>query len=158
MEITFQNSITPDQINRLRKAVGFRQLDTEQISAGLAGSQLTLAACEQGEAIGMARLIWDGGGAALVTDVIVLPEYQEQGIEAELVKRILGYLPASLKPRYGMPVDVRAWGSQEEIYQELGFIESTRERRGLPMHICLTEQIELTDSRFGQGDFSPPAS
>ena len=117
MELIFQNSITPDQINRLRKAVGFRQLDTEQISAGLAGSQLTLAACEQGEAIGMARLIWDGGGAALVTDVIVLPEYQE-----------------------------------------LGFIESTRERRGLPMHTCLTEQIELTDSRFGQGDFSPPAS
>lgn len=128
--------------------------DPEQICSGLEGSRVVVAAYDRDKAVGMARLIWDGGMVALVTDVIVLPLYQAQGIEAEMMSQLLDFLRGKLKPGYGIQVDVRAWGSQEAIYRELGFVVSTRELRGLPMHLCLTEQIELTDMRFAQGNFS----
>lgn len=120
MGIAYQNSITPDEVNFLRASIGFRQIDPKQIGAGLKGSSRIVSAYDSTQVVGMARLIWDQGGVALLTDVIVLPRYQNQGIEEEMVSQILA------------------------------FLESALERRGLPMQICLTNQIERTDARFGQ--------
>lgn len=154
MDITYKNSITADEVNCLRASIGFRQIDPEQLSAGLEGSAFVTAAYDNDSAVGMARLIWDGGGVALITDVIVSPEYQSNGIEKELVGQVLDYLRGKLKPGFGIQVDVRAWERQEPIYQSLGFEVSTRERRGTPMQICLTDHIELTDAKFKQCGFS----
>ena len=149
----YKNSITADEVNKLRRAACFRQLDEAQIRAGLSGSVLIVSAYEGSDAVGMARLIWDGGITALITDLVVLPEYQNRGIETEMIKRILSFLQDRLRPGFGIQVDVWAWGNQEFLYRELGFVVSTQERRGVPMHICLTEQIELTDARFQQCGF-----
>ena len=59
---------------------------------------------------------------------------------------------AQLEPGFGIQVDVRAWGGQEALYAGLGFQPSAQARRGLPMHICLTNQMEITDRMFHQGD------
>ena len=149
----YKNSIAPDEVNKLRRAAGFRQIDEAQIKAGLSGSALVVSAYEDDQAVGMARLIWDGGMTALITDLIVLPEHQNRGIEVEMIRRILSFLQNRLQPGFGIQVDVRAWGDQEALYREMGFEISTQERRGVPMHICLTEQIELTDARFQQCGF-----
>lgn len=98
----------------------------------------------------MARLIWDGGAVALIRDIIVVPDYQMRGIETELIKQIFDFLNSKLKPGFGIQVDVMAWKSQEKIYEDLGFQVSLPQRRGMPMHICLTNQIELTDAMFQQ--------
>ena len=151
--MVYKNSISADEVNKLRRAACFRQIDEAQIRAGLSGSVLIVSAYEDSDAVGMARLLWDGGMTALITDLIVLPEYQNRGIETELVRQILNFLQDRLHPGFGIQVDVRAWGDQEILYRKLGFEVSAQERRGVPMHICLTEQIELTDARFRQCGF-----
>jgi GNAT superfamily N-acetyltransferase len=98
----------------------------------------------------MARLIWDGGSVAIIVDILVIPDYQLKGIEKELISHIFEFLKNQLKPGFGIQVDIRAWGNQEEIFEEIGFQESIVKRRGKPMHICLTKQIELTDKMFKQ--------
>lgn len=150
MEITYTNTITQENANFLRASVGFRRIHPEQLQASLDGSALVAAAYGQSGAIGMARLIWDGGSVALIRDIIVVPDYQVQGIEAELVRRLLEFLNSKLKPGFGIQVDVMVWDNQEIVFEELGFQVSTPERRGIPMHICLTNQIELTDMMFQQ--------
>ena len=154
MALEYRNSITPEEVNFLRKGVGFRQIDTEQLSCGLNGSALVVSAYDGNNPVGMARLIWDGGMAALLTDLLVLPDYQEQSVLRDMVLQILSYLKGKLKPGFGIQVDVRAWGQQEALFQELGFEVSTPDRRGIPMQLCLTDQIELTDAKFGQCGFS----
>lgn len=153
MSITYKDTITADEVNFLRASVGFRQIDPEQIKAGLDGSAFIVAAYFQHRIVGMARLIWDGGIVALIPDVIVLPEYQMQGIEQEMVTQLLDFLRNKLKPGFGIQVDVNAWNNQEALYESLGFQISTQERRGVPMQICITDQIELTDAKFNQCEF-----
>lgn len=148
--ITYKNNITQESANSIRASVGFRRIHPEQLQASLDGSALIVAAYSQSRAIGMARLIWDGGCVALIRDIIVAPDYQMQGIEAELIQRILAFLNSKLKPGFGIQVDVMAWSNQEKIYEGLGFQASIPQRRGMPMHICLTNQIELTDEMFRQ--------
>lgn len=153
MSITYKDTITADEVNFLRASVGFRQIDPEQIKAGLNGSAFIVAAYVQDQIVGMARLIWDGGIVAWIPDVLVIPEYQMQGIEHEMLTRLLDFLRNKLKPGFGIQVDVNAWNHQEALYESLGFQISTQERRGVPMHICLTDQIELTDAKFNQCEF-----
>ena len=150
MGITYTNIITQESANSIRAAVGFRRIHPEQLQASLDGSALIVAAYDQSRAVGMARLIWDGGSVALIRDIIVVPDYQMQGIEAELIRQIFDFLNSKLKPGFGIQVDVMAWNKQEKIYEGLGFQVSTPQRRGIPMHICLTNQIELTDEMFQQ--------
>lgn len=151
--MTYKNTVSAEEVNFLRASVGFRQILPEQIEAGLNGSAFIVSAYDQCRIAGMARLIWDGGMVALITDVLVLPEYKTQGVEQELITRLLDFLRSKLKPGFGIQVDVKAWGHQKELYESLGFQPSTQERRGVPMYICLTEQIELTDAKFKQCEF-----
>ena len=88
-----------------------------------------------------------------ITDVIALPQCQAQGLEQEMATEIRDFLRDQLRPGYGIQVDVKAWQGQAAFYEGLGFQLSTRERRGTPMHICLTDQIEITDKCFRQGDY-----
>lgn len=148
--LEFKDSITADEINYLRAAIGFRQILPEQIEAGLKGSALIISAYDSGNLIGTGRLIWDGGVVTLIHDLIVIPQYRSLGIEAKIINLILDYLKTQLKPGFGIQVDIRAWGEQQTICTDVGFILSTSERRGVPMHICLTKQIELTDKLYKQ--------
>ena len=155
MGITYTNKITNENVNFIRAAVGFRRIHPEQLQASLDGSAYIIAAYDQNKAVGMARLIWDGGSVALIHDFLVVPEYQMQGIEKELIVHILDFLNNKLKPGWGIQVDVRAWEDyQKKIFKSLGFLISTPQQRGIPMHICLTNQIELTDAMFKQCGFS----
>lgn len=152
MSITYVYSMTADEFNHIRATVGFRQIHPEQAVAEMNGSTLVIAAHENESTVGMALLLWGGGGSAVVS-MLIVPEYQKQGIEEELIKHIIDFLREQLKPGFGIQVDVRAFGNQLEVYEKLGFKISTIEQRGTPMHICLTNEIELTDKMFKQMDF-----
>jgi GNAT superfamily N-acetyltransferase len=147
--IKYKDTITANEVNTIRKSMGWRQDNPEQLQAGLDGSAMVVAAYDGDKAAGMARLIWDGGGGAAIYSLL-MPEYRGNGIEEELITRILDYLRGKLKLGYGIQIDIRAWGGQVPLYEGLGFVVSTAERRGVPMHVCLTNQIELTDKMFGQ--------
>lgn len=153
MGITYKNTILAEEVNFLRASVGFRQILPEQIKNGLDGSAFIIAAYDRQQIVGMARLIWDGGYVALIPDILVLPEYGSQEIEQKLITQILDFLRSKLKPGFGIQVDIKAWNCREGFYESLGFQISTSERRGTPMHICLTDQIELTDAKYNKFGF-----
>ena len=150
MNVIYKNDISVEEVNAIRKSMGWRQDNTEQLQSALDGSALIVAAYEGNKAIAMARLIWDGGGGASISNIQIMPEYRNTGIEKELISQILDYLRERLKPGFGIQVDIRSFGDQEPLYEDIGFQISTKERRGVPMHICLTNQIELTDKMFKQ--------
>ena len=154
MSIVYKNTVSAEEVNLLRASVGFRQILPAQINAGLNGSALIAAAYDRCKIVGMSRLIWDGGYVALIPDMLVLPEYKTRGVEQELITRLLDFPRSKLKPGFGIQVDIKVWDHREAFYEGLGFQPSTYERRGTPMHVCLTNQIELTDAEFKQCAFS----
>ncbi|HKM42601.1 MAG TPA: GNAT family N-acetyltransferase [Limnochordia bacterium] len=145
--LTYRHSITAEEVNAIRVATGYGQIHPEQLRAGFAGSTLIIAAYENEQAVGFVRLVWDGGAVALIPDILVRPEFQGRGIETKMVRLLLGFLRSKLKPGWGIQVDIRAWANRS-LYESLGFQRSMPERRGLPMHICLTNHIRQIDSGF----------
>ncbi len=149
----YSNKISVDQVNKLRRSLGFRRENIEQLQNSINGSTFIVAVYDEDEAIGFSRLIWDGGGLALVEDVLVNPQFSNQGIEKNMLSLIIDYLKKELKPGFGIQVDVKSWPSQINLYTDLGFKESTTVKRGLPMHLCLTDNIKLTDKKYKQCGF-----
>jgi len=149
MNIIYKNTITADEVNAIRKSMGWRQNDTEQVQDGLDKDELIISAYDEDIAVGV--ITSRNGG---MTGPWITPEYQFQGIENELIIRIFDFLRSKLKPGQGISIGVSAWNEKQiALYENLGFQISTPELRGIPMHICLTNQIELTDKMFKQMEF-----
>ena len=152
MNITYKNTITANETNAIRKSMGWRQHHPEQAKANLDGNTLTIAAYDEDSAIAMVGLRWNGGSSAIMS-ILLNPKYQAQDIEKEFTTRIFNFLRSKLKPGFGIQVDVYVESDQKALYESLGFQPITLENRGIPMQICLTEQIELTDKMFNQMDY-----
>lgn len=152
MNIIYKDKITVDESNAIRKSMGWRQLHPEQAKANLDGNTLLIAAYDEDKAIAMAGLRWNGGSFAIM-NVILNPEYKNQGIEKEFTTRIFDFLHSKLKPGFGIQVDIYVRSGQEKMYEDFGFQLMTPENRGVPMQICLTNQVELTDKMFKQMDY-----
>ena len=152
MDIVFKDTITADEANAIRKSMGWRQLHPEQAKANLDGNTLLISAYDDDKAIAMAGLRWNGGSFAIM-NVLLNPEYQNQGIEKEFTTRVFEFLRGKLEPGFGIQVDIYVRSGQEEMYEDFGFKLITPENRGIPMQICLTNQVELTDKMFKQMEY-----
>ena len=70
---------TVEEYVRLIAAVGFRPRQREAIALALQHSWFSVCAESEGEAVGMGRVIGDGGLHLYLTDVIVHPAPQRRG-------------------------------------------------------------------------------
>jgi GNAT superfamily N-acetyltransferase len=137
MNLTYLNKIPVEDYNALRESAGWNPIHPQQAAASLAGSAFVVAAMDGAKTVGTARLVWDGGYAALIKDVLVLPEYQGHGIGTEMMNRIMDFLRKQLKPGYGIQIDMMAAQGKEGFYERFGFISRPRENRGAGMDMWL---------------------
>jgi GNAT superfamily N-acetyltransferase len=131
--IDYTDTITVEDYNRLRESVGWQPLVPEQAEAGLRGTAFLVAAMEGGRAVGLIRLVCDGGYVAYLSDVIVLPEYQGRGIGKEMMERAMGYLRGQLKPGWRVQASLIAAQGKEPFYEKFGFDARPSERTGAGM-------------------------
>ncbi len=77
-------------------------------------SFVTLFAFDGKQLVGMARALCDGEYQAAIYDVVVLPEYQRQGIGKRMVQQICKRLPVP-------NIILFAVRGKEDFYKRLGF-------------------------------------
>ena len=73
------------------------------------------------KAIGVVRLLWDGGYIAFLSDVIVDPKYQGQGIGRKLVETSIQKLKEGMKPGYKVKLTLNSAKGKEAFYEKFGF-------------------------------------
>ena len=124
MGLAYNETITVKEMNQLRKSVGFRQLNEEQLKCSFEGSAMIVSAYDD-RAVGMARLIWDTGSTGMITDLLVHKDYRNNGIEEQLLSMIVDFLREQLESGYGIQIDIKGWDGQLEALRTIGFIESS---------------------------------
>ena len=91
-------------------------------------SDFLIVAKRASQTIGMARVMQDGL-QALVMDVIVLPEYQGQGIGKKQTERVMEYLN-ELSCGGGIFVNLMSAIDRDGFYGQFGFECRPNEKRG----------------------------
>ena len=139
MESKFEltNTIDPQDYLNMRDAVGWTKFAIEQATEGLKNS-IIWCIRDQGRPVALGRIVTDHGYIVYIADIIVLPEYQGQGLGRQIMENIMNYIKAQLKPGYRiMAVLVSAKG-KEAFYEKFGFIKRPDESFGPGMHQWLT--------------------
>lgn len=103
----------------LRAAAGLSAKSPEAARIGLAGTWFGVTIFHDGSAVGMGRVVGDGGCFFQVVDIAVLPAHQGRG----LGKRIVAALVAHLRARAPSSayVSLIADGQAQDLYRQFGF-------------------------------------
>ena len=77
--IQYVDNISAEEYMELRRKVGWCEFPLEEAQAGIDNAYMVKCVRNNAKAIGVVRLLWDGGYIAFLSDVIVDPKYQGQG-------------------------------------------------------------------------------
>lgn len=119
--IRYGEHITPEEYMALRKTVGWVEFPLEQARVCIEKAYMILCVRDDEKPIGVVRLLWDGGYIAFLSDVIVIPEYQGQGIGRKLVEASIRKLKDGMKPGYKVKLTLNAAIGKEPFYEKFGF-------------------------------------
>ena len=119
--IRYVDNITAEEYMSLRKMVGWVQFPLEEAQICIDNAYMVLCVRDDDKAIGVVRLLWDGGYIAFLSDVIVDPEYQGQGIGRKLVESCIERLKKDMKPGYKVKLTLNSAKGKEPFYEKFGF-------------------------------------
>lgn len=131
--VEYINTISVEDYNYLRKSVGWNEIAPKQAQTGIKNSAYLVSAVYQGKTVGMARLVSDGGYVAIIVDVIVLPEFQGNGIGKTMLEIVMGYINAGIGEGEGVMINLMAAKGKEAFYRQFGFAERPNDKHGAGM-------------------------
>ena len=136
--IQYTDSITPEEYMELRRKVGWMEFPLDEAKNCVENAYMVICVRNEGKAIGVVRLLWDGGYVAFLSDVVVDPAYQGQGIGRKLVEAVIRRIKADMKPGWKVKLNLNAAKGKEPFYEKFGFRERPNEQAGAGMDQWLT--------------------
>lgn len=116
-----ENELSAEDFVRLKVATGFMERPLEQVERALQNDLYHVAAVSDGKVIGMGRLVGDGAMYWYLQEIIVLPEYQGQGIGKRIVNKLLEHVRNTAIPGTWVEVGLTAVKGKEPFYEKFGF-------------------------------------
>jgi GNAT superfamily N-acetyltransferase len=104
---------------RLRLAAGLSGKTVEQARAGLPNTWFGVTLLHEGRAIGMGRIIGDGGTAFQIVDIALEPEHHGKGLGKAIMSALIDHLRANAPE--GAYVSLIADGDARHLYAKYGF-------------------------------------
>jgi ribosomal protein S18 acetylase RimI-like enzyme len=129
--ILVERTPTIEEYQKLREAIGWGSTDTCITEAGLSNSLYSVCALFEDKVIGCGRVIGDGGIYFYIQDVIILPEFQGQGIGERIMNSLMEYLKANTRARTF--VGLMAAKESAGFYKRFGFNERPSDAPGMFM-------------------------
>lgn len=126
-----ENELTAKDFIRLKVATGFVERPVEQVEKALKNDLYDVTAVYNEEVIGMGRLVGDGFLYWYLQEIIVLPQFQGQGIGTKIVNRLLEYIKENAAPGTIVSVGLTAATGKDTFYEQFGFSKSL----GMTMYI-----------------------
>lgn len=120
-QIIFTDTISVEEYNALRRSVNWIPVKETRAGKALANSFYKRIAWKDGEPVGMARIVSDGGYTYFITDVIVRPDYQGMHIGSRLIDDLLGFIKKDVMAGETVMVSLMSAYEREDFYGRLGF-------------------------------------
>ena len=119
--LEYNNTLSVKEYCQLRSAVEWKPIIEEQAQSGLDHSDFIIACRDNNHIVGCARIFWDKGYIAYLADVMVIPEYQRQGIGKQLVSECISFIDRQLKDGWRIKIVIVSAKGKEPFYERFGF-------------------------------------
>ena len=115
------NTLYPEMFLELYRSVGWDAPCMGQIETALSNSAATFCAYDGEKAVGMARLLGDGGMSFYIKDFAVRPEYQGKGVGRLLMTAIEEYIISHIPNGWAVSLELISSKGKEPFYEKFGF-------------------------------------
>ena len=136
--LRYTDHITPEEYMQLRENAGWVLFPLEQTRNCIENAYMLICVRDDDKAVGVVRLLWDGGYVAYLSDVIVAPGYQGQGIGRTLVEMVIKRIKDDIGPGYKVKLTLNSAKGKEPFYEKFGFRECPNEDSGAGMDQWIT--------------------
>ena len=135
MEYTIIEKLpTAAEYNYLRERVGWALNEKTSIDKSLPNSLFCLTVYKNDQIIGMGRIIGDGGLCFYIQDVVVIPEFQKNGIGKQIMKNIMQYIKNNATN--DSVIGLMSASGKETFYEKFGFTKRPKDKLGCGMTMC----------------------
>lgn len=132
MEVHIDNSqLAVEEFIRLRNKVGWGDTCIQLAQIALSNSLFQVGAYSNKKLVGMARIVGDGAMFFYIQDLIVDPEYQNNGIGNLLMQNMESYLAKVALT--GSTIGLLSASGKESFYSRYGYEQRTGSPLGLGM-------------------------
>lgn len=130
---TASRSPTVEEYLHLRSIAGLSAFSQDAARLGLNGTVYSVVVTHQGVAVGMGRLIGDGGCFFQVVDIAVHPDHQGRGLGKTVMEAIMTYVSRELpvSAYVSLIADVPA----NKLYEKFGFKETAPRSLGMAYRV-----------------------
>lgn len=135
-----ENEISLEEYLTLREKVGWKKLTDKQATQALANCLYKVKAVdEDGQVVGMGRVVGDGAVVCYIQDLIVIPKVQKLGIGSMIIQKLKAYVEAVREKGSTMMLCLMCAKGREPFYEKHGFIQRPTDTLGPGMIQYLTE-------------------
>ena len=135
-----ENEISLEEYLTLREKVGWKKLTDKQATQALANCLYKVKAVdEDGQVVGMGRVVGDGAVVCYIQDLIVIPKVQKLGIGSMIIQKLKAYVEAVREEGSTMMLCLMCAKGREPYYEKHGFIQRPTDTLGPGMIQYLTE-------------------
>lgn len=117
-----ENQLDLDTYLNLRKAVNWKVLNTKQAETALNNSIYKVCAYDGDTPVGMGRIVGDGAVIAYIQDLVVIPEYQKQGVGRMIIEKLIAYVKENNPEGNEIMLCLMCAKGREEFYKRFGFL------------------------------------
>lgn len=126
-----ENKLDIDTYLTLRKSVNWKKLSVPQAKMALEHSLFTVCAYdEEGNAVGMGRIVGDGVVIDYIQDLVVRPECQGKGVGRMMLERLIKYVKSTKLDDTEIMLCLMCAKGREEFYKKFDFIARPTEALG----------------------------
>ncbi|MCI8717102.1 MAG: GNAT family N-acetyltransferase [Lachnospiraceae bacterium] len=117
-----ENTLDLNTYLSLRASVHWKLLTQEQAKKALLNSLYTITAINQGESVGMGRIVGDGAVICYIQDFIVKSEYQGQGIGKLMMEKLIQHVESFRTENSEIMLCLMCAKGREKFYEKFGFV------------------------------------
>lgn len=117
------NTLTSELFLKLYSSVGWEPPCIEQVREALTNTIGTFTAYDNEQAVGMLRLIGDGGMSFYIKDFVVIPSYQSKGVGTLLMESVERYIRESISSDWAVSLELISTKEAVPFYKKKGFEE-----------------------------------
>ncbi|MDE5966645.1 MAG: GNAT family N-acetyltransferase [Lachnospiraceae bacterium] len=116
-----ENVLCVEDYLAIRAKVGWKVLSQSQAEKALDNSLFVLSAYDDGELVGMGRIVGDGAVICYVQDLIVVPRVQGNHIGSMILEHLKAYVSSLRMEHTEMMFCLMCAKGREQFYEKHGF-------------------------------------